>query len=222
MFHSWSWFQSESISGQFFDLGFSISRLVVGRPCIPAMTRNPDFAVSTLVLVWKWYSQVGCLIGWFMLVPIPFSATAWWKPHLFNDAWRCWPWMTMVKWLSCNDCRLSPQSGGCCCGSDSWFCHSAGSTWRWMPYDNVSDWRVYPGIPVLVQYHVRSWGPVLVCFRASWTKLVIQARWSYTFWLVIVDTTSYNMASKNNNTSWTTKLYINTSKVLLYTSCKRI
>ena len=24
---------------------------------------------------------------------------------------------------------------------------------RWVPYQNVSDWPVYPGIPVLVQYH---------------------------------------------------------------------
>jgi len=29
---------------------------------------------------------------------------------------------------------------------------------RWMPYENVSDWKVYPDIPVLVQYHDRGSG----------------------------------------------------------------
>lgn len=54
MFHSW--FQSESLSGQFFDLGFSNSRLVVGKPCLPAMTRNPELcgqhAGSCLKMIW--------------------------------------------------------------------------------------------------------------------------------------------------------------------------
>jgi hypothetical protein len=27
-----------------------------------------------------------------------------------------------------------------------------------MPYENVSDWKVYPDIPVLVQYHDRGSG----------------------------------------------------------------
>ena len=50
-----------------------------------------------------------------------------------------------------------------------------GSWSEWMPYVNESDWRVFPGIPVLVQYHAGTSSSYIVgdCVREDGTRCYV-------------------------------------------------
>lgn len=84
---------------------------------------------------------------------------------------------------------------------------------EWMPYENVSDWKVYPDIPVLVQYHAGTSSSYIVgdCVRSDGSRCYISwhpemfLRADFNGWGLIKD----GSMARVNHFTWASNVTLN-------------